>query len=129
MPAANLPLVIDKGEDFTCQIIWTNEWDEPQTGIIAPMRMNIVGNGAQIVISLMTSEEEPEEGEIPDIVYAPEIGMIQLHITRARTAALNPGIYQYDLFVTVNDDDEYAGNQQVRLIAGQVIVNQRVTVM
>ena len=40
-----------------------------------------------------------------------------------------PGVYNYDLFVTVNDGNEYSGNQIQRLIKGEVTVNQRVTVL
>ena len=38
MPAALVPLVIDQGEDFTAQIVWTDEYDRGQA-MIAPMRI------------------------------------------------------------------------------------------
>jgi hypothetical protein len=38
-----------------------------------------------------------------------------------------PGVYQYDLFITVNDGNDYAGNQIQRLIRGDVTVNKRIT--
>jgi hypothetical protein len=64
---------------------------------------------------------------IPDIALSSDIGLIQLHITEEMTSALVPGAYKYDLFVTINDGNEYAGNQTQRLIRGEVTVNQRVT--
>jgi hypothetical protein len=126
MPAANVPLVIDQGEDFTAQVIWTDEQDNPQN-LAAPMRLDIVGAGSQQIVSLTTPEVEPTEGEIPEITYSPDIGLIQLHIPSEQTASMPAGLYQYDLFVTLNDGDVYAGNQQFRLLVGQVIVNKRIT--
>jgi len=129
MPAANVPLVIDQGEDFTCQIIWTDDNGQAQK-LVHPMRMDIkVAAGNQTILSLTTPETEIPDGSIPEISFSPDIGMIQLHIPAEQTAALPPGSYVYDMFVTVNDGDAYAGNQQFRLLVGQVIVNQRITVM
>ena len=127
MPAANVPLVIDQGEDFTAQIVWTDDYGRAQN-MVAPMRLDIANN-TQTVISLTTPETDPPDGSIPEISYSTEIGMIQLHIPHSQTAALTPGLYQYDLFVTVDDGAAYAGSQQFRLLVGQVIVNKRITVM
>jgi hypothetical protein len=128
MPAANVPLVIDQGEDFTAQVIWTDDQGQAQR-LVEPMRLDIKGAGNQPILSLTTPETEAPDGTIPEISYSSEIGMIQLHIPKEQTAALLAGLYKYDMFVTVNDGDEYAGNQQFRLLVGQVIVNQRITVM
>lgn len=126
MPAANVPLVIDQGEDFTAQIVWTDEYDRGQA-MTAPMRLDIVGAGNSPIISLTTPDLPLPEGEVAEISYSTEIGLIQLHIDRGQTAALNPGVYRYDLFVSV--ENPLIGTQQVRLLAGQVVVNQRITVM
>jgi len=128
MPAANVPLVIDQGEDYTAQIIWTDDFGEPQQ-LTSPMRLDIVGAGNQTVISLTTPETEVPEGEIPEISYSPDIGLIQIHIPSEQTKSIPPGLFQYDMFVTVDDGDEYAGAQQFRLLVGQVIVNKRITRM
>lgn len=128
MPAANVPLVIDQGEDFTAQIIWTDDNGNGQP-LIAPMRLDVVSGGNQPIISLTTPDSPVPNGTIPEISYSTDIGLIQLHIPKEQTAALPPGLYQYDFFVTVNDGNAYAGNQQFRLIAGQVIVNRRITEM
>ena len=128
MPAANVPLVIDQGEDFTAQIVWTDDYGRAQN-LVAPMRLDVTGQGMQPIISLTTPEADIPDGTIPEISYSSDIGMIQLHIPKEQTATLPPGVFQYDMFVTVNDGDAYAGNQQFRLLVGQVVVNQRITVM
>lgn len=128
MSAANVPLEIDQGEDWSVQIVWTDDYDEPQK-IIAPARMDIKNLQGAVQISLETPDTEIPEGTIPDIGISEDIGLIQLHIEDTATAALQPGVYQYDLFVTVNDGDEYAGSQRQRILAGNVTVNKRITVM
>jgi hypothetical protein len=128
MTAAYVPLEIDQGEDWTVQIVWTDDYDEPQK-IIAPARMDIKNLQGAVQITLESPTEDVPTGTIPDIGISEEIGLIQLHIEDTATAALIPGVYQYDLFVTVNDGDEYAGSQRQRILAGNVIVNKRITEM
>src|SRR6478672_6454053 len=121
MPAALVPLVIDQGEDFTAQIVWTDEYDRGQA-MIAPMRLDVVGAGSSVVLSLTTPDDPLPDGDVAEISYSTEVGLIQLHIDKGQTAALTPGSYRYDLFVTV--ENELIGPQQVRLLAGPVTVNQ-----
>ena len=124
MPAANVPLTIDQGEDFTAQVIWTDDSGAAQK-LTTPMRMDIAGAGGQIITSL-TTDVPADPNEIPELSYSAEIGLIQIHIPRAQTAALTPGMYQYDMFVTVQGD-VYGGAQRHKLLAGDVIVNKRIT--
>lgn len=127
MPAANVPIIIDQGEDWTVQLIWTDNYDEPQN-VLAPCRMDVKHTlTGQTMFSLFTPTEELPPGEIPPISLSSEIGMIQLHVPRATTEALIPGQYHYDLFASVDDGDVYAGNQVQRILYGSVIVNKRVT--
>lgn len=128
MGAANVPLIIDQGEDWSCQIVWTDDFDEPYP-VIAPCKLDIKNTTGQVQISLETPDAELPDGEIPEIGVSEEIGLLQLHIEDTATAALSPGVYQYDLFVTVNDGGEYIGSQRQRLLAGTVTVNKRITVM
>jgi len=127
MTAANVTLEWAVGEDYTCQIVWTDDQGQPMN-ITAPMRLDIK-SATQTVLSLTTPDVAPTDGTIPEISYSSEIGIMQIHIPKEQTATLPPGLYQYDMFVTVNDGDAYAGNQVVRLMAGQCIVNSRITVM
>jgi hypothetical protein len=126
MGAANVPMEIDQGEDWTSTIVYTDDFDEPYN-VIAPCRLDIKNSQGATQLSLSTPDEEVPEGEIPQIGVSEEIGLIQLHIEDSVTKALRPGVYKYDLFVTVNDGDEYAGSQIQRLVAGSCTVNARVT--
>ena len=126
MGAAYVPLDIDQGEDWTAQLVYTDDFDEPYN-VVAPCRLDIKNRQGSTQLSLTTPDVELPEGEIPEIGLSSEVGLIQLHIEDAVTAALKAGVYKYDLFVTVNDGNEYAGNQVQRLIQGEVTVNQRVT--
>src|SRR4051812_29546444 len=126
MGAAYVPLEIDQGEDWTASIVYTDDFDEPYT-LVAPARMDVKNAQGAVQLSLSTPEDTLPYGFIPEIAISEEIGLLQLHIEDDTTASLVPGVYKYDLFVTVNGGDEYAGNQVQRLIYGDVTVNQRVT--
>jgi len=128
MGAAYVPLDIDQGEDWTTTIVYTDDLDLPHN-VIAPCRLDIKNSTGQTQLSLSTPDVAPPDGEIPEITLSSEIGLIQIHIEDTVTGAMMPGVYKYDLFVTVNDGNEYAGNQIQRLIWGECVVNQRVTVL
>ena len=126
MVATNVPMEIDQGEDWTSTVVYTDDQDQPYN-VIAPCRLDIMSMTGQTQLSLSTPDTEVPEGEIPEIGLSSEIGLIQLHIEDAVTSALVPGVYKYDLFVTVDDGGEYAGSQVQRLIKGECIIDQRVT--
>ena len=122
-----MPLVIDQGEDFACQIVWTDGYDNA-VQLVTPARLDIKDlTTNQVVISL--NDDAVPEGEIPGIAISNSTGLIQIYIQRTATAAINPGTYAYDLFVTTDDGGDYAGVQTHRLLAGPVTVNKRITVM
>jgi hypothetical protein len=128
MPSTYLPIDITQGEDFTVQFIWTDEYDEPMN-VVYPCQMDVKDSAGQTILSMITPDTLPEDGSIPEIALSSEIGLIQVHIPREQTKAVNPGIYNYDLFVTVNDDDVYVGDQQLPLIYGPVTFHKRYTRM
>lgn len=128
MGAAYVPMEIDQGEDWTTQVIYTDDFDMPYT-VIAPCRLDIKNKSGMTQLTLTTPEAPVPEGSIPDIGLSSEVGLIQLHIEDSATGAMIPGVYMYDLFVTVNDGNEYAGNQVQRLIYGEVTVRKRVTTL
>jgi hypothetical protein len=128
MGSAYVPLDIDQGEDWTASIIYSDDFDNPYN-VIAPCRMDIKSKQGATQLSLSTPDAPLPDGEIPEIMLSSDIGLIQIHIEDTTTAALIPGVYKYDLFVTINDGNDYAGNQVQRLIHGEVTVNQRVTVL
>lgn len=126
MSAAHVPLDIDQGEDWSAQIVYTDDFDEPYN-IIAPCRMDIKNPAGAVQLSLTTPDTVVPKGTIPEIALSSDVGLIQLHIEDSVTKALIPGLYYYDLFITVYDGNVYAGNQTQRLIYGEVVVNQRYT--
>lgn len=129
MPAAAfVPIDIYQGEDFTAQIIWTDDQDEPQA-ITAPARLDIKNNTGALQLSLMTPITELPDGAIPQIGISSDIGLIQLHIEDSVTEAMVPGLYTYDFFVTADDGGIYAGDQRVALMSGPVNVLKRTTRM
>lgn len=128
MAAAEVNLEIDQGEDWACQIVWTDTLDSPQL-ITDPARLDAKDKTGATVLSLQTPVSPPPPGTIPEIAISNEMGLIQLFVDKATTAAINPGQYSYDLFVTANDGDAYAGAQTHRLMAGLLTVNKRTTVM
>jgi len=128
MGAAYVPLEIDQGEDWTTSIVYTDDFDEPYN-ILPPCRLDIMSPQGATQLSLTTPDTDVPEGTIPEIALSSEIGLIQLHIEDSVTGAMMPGTYKYDLFVTVNDGNAYAGNQVQRLIYGEVNVNKRVTLL
>jgi hypothetical protein len=128
MAAAEVNLEIDQGEDWACQIVWTDSLDAPQL-ITDPARLDAKDKTGATVLSLQTPASPPPDGTIPEIAISNEMGLIQLYVDKATTGAMVPGQYLYDLFVTANDGDAYAGNQTHRLMAGTLTVNKRTTVM
>lgn len=127
MPAANVPIVIDQGEDWTIDVVWTDNHDEP-IPVRHPCKMEIKNTLGTVVATLETDPDLPD-GEIGTIMLSADIGLLQLHLDDDVTAALSPGVYHYDLFASSDDGNVYAGNQRTRLLYGSVTVNKRVTVM
>jgi hypothetical protein len=122
MPAADVPLVIDQGEDWTSDVIWTDNYDEP-VYLIHPCKMEIRGAGGQIALTLESDPSIPP-GEIPGINISSDIGLLQLHIPKAVTSNMVPGTYIYDLFVTCDDGNTFSGVQVIRILYGRVTVNK-----
>lgn len=128
MTAANVPLFIDQGEDWAAQIIWTDDYDEPLP-VTAPCRLDVKNSTGAVVMSLETPETPPPDGDIPPIALSSDIGLIQLYAPKSQTSAISAGQYLYDLFVTIDDGDTYAGSQTKRIIYGTCTVNKRTTLM
>lgn len=122
MPAANVPMEIDQGEDWTVDLIWTDEYDNP-VPVVHPCRLDVKAPTGQTIISLSSDPDIPEE-DIPPINISTATGILQLHIPAAVTENLNPGSYQYDLFATMENSGR---NQISRLIYGSCTINKRIT--
>jgi len=123
----NVDIDIYQGEDWTCDVVWTDAYDEG-IPVMHPCRMDIKTFGGQTIHTLVTDPDIPE-GDVPGIKTSTNIGLIQLHIGTDVTRAINPGQYRYDLFVTTDDGSEYAGAQLVPVIAGKVNLHRRTTTL
>lgn len=126
MAAGTVLLEIDQGEDFTADIIWTDSFDDA-VNVVHPCRLDIKDGQGQIVLSLESQEDLPP-GTIPEIAIS-STGLLQIHVAASATGALPAGQYIYDLFVTADDGNAYAGPQRSRLLAGPCRVNKRVTIL
>lgn len=126
MAAGHVDLVIDQGEDWTVQLYWTDYYNDPHR-VTAPMRMQIKSPLGQVVADLYTPDAAWPAGEVAPILYNSDTGWIQLHIPATQTDTIAPGNYFYDLFVNIDDGEEYVGTQSVRLITGNVSVSKRIT--
>lgn len=122
-----LPMELKQGEDWTSQVIWTDDFDEPLP-VVHPCRMDIKSTTGQMIHQLETNPDIPD-GEIPSIALSTEMGLVQLHIPNAVTSSILPGEYYYDLFVTVDDGTSYPGPQIISLSYGPVSVFKRFTQM
>lgn len=120
--SANVDLSIDQGADFSLQIYWTDAGNNPFT-VLHPMRMDIRSKQGAVIHSLTTLVSGDDQ---PDILYNSDSGLIQLTIRAQDTADFPPGQYDYDLFVS-HQDDAVGEVRLKRLIRGNVLVYGRVT--
>ena len=125
MTAGRVDFVMDQGEDWTCQLVWNDFFDNPIT-VIDPMRMDIKAPSGSVVHSLIYVTGLPPD-EIPPITYNSEAGLIQLHIPSTASDDIPGGIYNYDLWVNVDDGDVFTGNQKTPILRGLFEVRQRIT--
>lgn len=125
---AEVPIDLYQGEDFACQVVVTDQNGQP-LNLIAPMQMDVKDRVGQLMLTLHTPTVTPGLGEIPEISYSNDIGLIQIFIERAVTSEIPAGQYSYDLFATVDDNGAYSGDQRIPVLHGIVEVAQRVTEM
>lgn len=125
MVAGRCDLIIEQGEDWSCQFQMLDDYDNPKQ-LVNPARMDIVDQIGQILYSCVTDDDPPVD-EIPSLIVSGDIGLVQAYIPSAVTSNFPPGIYSYDLFTSQDDGDVYAGNQIGRQVFGTVTVNRRIT--
>ena len=123
--AGIVDLALDQGADFGIQIYWVDAQKQPFT-VLSPMRMDIRNEVGAIIESLMTDDEELDES-LKTITYNTDSGLIQIMLPAARTSLLTPGLYEYDLFVTYQDNAVTELTRLKKLVAGSILVNGRVT--
>lgn len=127
MQTSRVDMIVNRGEDWSVQLILTDQFDEPLK-LATPFRMDVKDAAGQPVISLTSSDQAPDfQTEIPEITVSEDVGVIQLHIDDSVTRNLNIGQHSYDLFGHVTDDDIYAGDQVVKFCEGRFVVNKSIT--
>jgi hypothetical protein len=127
---------VDRGADFTMQIVWTDPNNQPYE-VVHPIRMQARSSTGQVVLDLTSEADEqtdPEEATVPPLTYSTEGGFIQVFIPYSTTEGLTPGTYYYDMFVTYNASvySLTTGNtstevRRFKLIYGKLTVEGRVT--
>lgn len=122
--SALVDLEIDQGADYGVQLYWTSMDQQPFT-VLSPMRMEIRDDVGNTMYTLVTSDGTSTGTQT--ILYNSSSGLIQLMIPAADTAGFPAGVYQYDLFVTYQDNAVTNATRLQRLIRGNVYVNKRVT--
>jgi|JI10StandDraft_1071094.scaffolds.fasta_scaffold44454_2 hypothetical protein len=122
--SALVDLEIDQGADYGVQLYWTSMDQQPFT-VLSPMRMEIRDDVGNTMYTLATSDGTSTGAQT--ILYNSSSGLIQLMIPAADTSNFPSGVYQYDLFVTYQDNDVTNATRLQRLIRGNVYVNKRVT--
>lgn len=125
MAAGRVDFVIDQGEDFTCQLVWSDFTDNP-IPVTLPMRMDVKSPAGMVMFTLFPPDELPLD-EIPAMTYNTDSGLIQIHISAAQSDLLEGGAYAYDLFSGVDDGETFTGNQLSRVIYGSIISRPRTT--
>lgn len=123
--AGIVDIALDQGADFGIQVYWVDAQKQPFT-VLAPMRMDIKNEVGAVIETLVTDDDQPDEN-LKTITYNSESGLVQLMLRASQTALLTPGLYNYDLFVTYQDNDVTGSTRLKKLIAGTILVNGRVT--
>jgi hypothetical protein len=122
--SALIDLDIDQGADFGIQLYWTTMDQEPFV-VLAPMRMEIRDDVGSTLYTLATSDGAAAGTQT--ILYNSDTGLIQLMIPASDTSNFPPGRYNYDLFVTYQDNDITNATRLHKLARGSVYVDGRFT--
>jgi len=118
-------LDIVAGEDWSTQLIWTDEDGNPMP-ITDPVTMDVKDSRGQVAIHLTTGVGSPLTSASIGTVQA--AGFAQLTIPRVLTATLTPGDYRFDLFAGVVSNGIPFSVQVQRVVVGTVRVAPRTTI-
>jgi len=124
---ARVDINIYQGADWAVQIYWTSGDMRPYS-VQAPMRMEIRDQLGQVPVVLQTNQTSEDLETNPDnqqILFNPESGLIQLHLTGDETSVLAPGMYDYDLWVHYKSTVGVVAKRAI--LVGRVIVQGRIT--
>lgn len=123
---------IKSGEDYTSQIIWRSDEDEP-IPVTGPARMEIRDKDMNLLVYLDQDEEEQAENK-GYIGLSKSSGTISLFIPKYVTFEMPTGTHFFDLFCNYDrvvdplDNAPTWGNYHVRApISGIVVVHPHIT--
>lgn len=117
----NINLNIVRGEDYTAEIAWLTNEDNP-INISGPATMDIRDSSKQLILAL-------DSGVDGELKISSASGIIQIVILSQVTLTLIAGSYNYDLFAKVDIDSNLidGGEQIRRVLHGRVLVSDSVT--
>lgn len=121
-PQTEVQLEIVRGEDFACQIWWTDEYGDP-VPVTEPVLMDVKDADGQVVMRFTTSSNALTEPHVT--VSGGSGGFFQLTVPSDVTSALIPGVYLTDLFAAVSDSAPPFLAQRQRVFKGTVLVESR----
>lgn len=116
-------LVIDISEDYSSQIYWLDDFNQPME-IIAPCQMDVKDSEGTVVMSFKTGNDSATE---PTITLG-GAGYMMITVPRTVTATLVAGTYLTDLFATV-DTTGFPDGQWTKVFSGTVIAMPSTTVV
>lgn len=114
---------IVRGEDWSVQIFWTDEYDEP-VPVSEPVLMDVKDSTGQIAMRFTTSTDSESA---PHVTMSGTLGFLQLTVPRSVTALLVPGRYVCDMFAAVADTTGPFVRQAQQLFVGTVLVHNRLS--
>lgn len=125
--SVQVDLEVDKGEDYACQIYWTDQYDEP-LNVSHPMKMMVKNSGGSTISTYISTSDSPGGGLLQYLTYNSSIGFIQLSLPDTHTNTLTPGIYSYDLWAEILDPDDISNDtKRTKLFGGNFTVLASVT--
>lgn len=111
------------GEDYSCQMFWTDDYGEPYP-ITDPVLLDVRDANHQIALRFATTNDP---ASAPVATYNGPNGFFQFTAPSACTILLQPGRYVFDLFATVVTDDPAIPNQIRKVVGGDFVVDPRHT--
>lgn len=116
---------ISAGEDFATQLYWLQDNGDPMT-VIAPCRMDVRDQAGTNVIQFKTGNTASTQATI---TLSSTAGYLQLTAPNAVTRSISPGTYVFDLFATLDGNNNPFATQLVPVCSGFVVIKPRITVM
>lgn len=117
-------ITVKAGADMACQIVWSDDNGNPMPADV-PARAEVRGDGNTLLVAFDDGADPATEAAIS---CSPSDGIIQLTAPKAVTSGWTPGVYNVDVFTTVEAAPPFDVSGQYRpAFTGQFIVSQAYT--